>query len=138
MKNKLKLKESTLLIFKIQSCALLIVSFFSYLHIFNWKEAASFGLLGVVLDILMLLFALLNVCTKKSTSLIPGLGWLAYFIACVFYNKLIFFKIEVVNSLYLSFYKTLEFLLLSGFHLICLRIAGVVLSKNAPSINRNN
>jgi hypothetical protein len=138
MRKKLHFKESTLLIIKIESCALLIVVLFSYFQFFNWKGAAPFGLLGIILDILMLLFALFNILMKKSTSLVPGLGWLAYFISCAFYNQLIFLKIEVSNSLSLSLYKALEFLLLSCFHLLCLRLAGVLLAKNTPSKSQND
>jgi hypothetical protein len=112
--------------------------YFPTFGFFNWKEAFTFSLLGIILDIAMLLLALFNILMKKSTSLIPGLGWLAYFISCTFYNQLIFLKLEVSNSLSLSIYKALEFLLLSCFHLLCLRISGVLLAKNIPSKNQNS
>lgn len=129
--------EDKEILLKIESIAFLIVWLSSYIQLSIFSKPPSLKYLmqfqflialGIFFDIFILLFAIIHFLKRRNTSLIPGLGWLIYFMATVFYGRLTFLEVNTSNALLLSFFKGVEFLLLSCFHFLCMFIAGRLVS----------
>lgn len=133
MTNNQNSGEDKLILLRIESVAFLIVWLASYIQLSIFSEALNLKIetqahylmrLGIFFDVFIFLFATVQFLRRKSTSFVPGIGWVMYFISTVVGGDLIFLSLSISNTLIVSFVKAIEFLILSCFHFFCMFFAG--------------